>query len=93
MTTERKAEIHAAFAAKAADFKASISKIIPAVARVEMRFNANKVRGFFLACEGEAADLAELRDFMAEHATPKFTHSQSIPADYNGPACDFYTIA
>jgi len=93
MTAARKAEIIATFATKATEFKASIVPILSAAARVEMMFSANAVRGFFLLCEGEAADLAELRDFMAEHAAPKFTHSQSVPADEDGPACDFYTIA
>jgi len=93
MTTARKTEILATFAAKAAEFKASIVPIVAAAERVSMTFSANAVRGFFLLCEGADADLAELREFMAEHAAPKFTHTQHVNADEDGPAADFYAIA
>ncbi len=60
---------------------------------VETTVAESPMRGLFLSVEGAERDLDAVRAFVAEHLSAKLSPTDRYPADEDGPAVDFYSIA
>ena len=86
MTSPRQAALAA--------ISAAVMKVIRAeVADLTVEINPTGPTGLSLYAEGEVSALEALRAFVAAHLAEKVAFLYHYPADEDGGAADFYTIA